>query len=225
MSKCRWLDVTSPNLATQSVFLVGLCHLVCYLSCAGVVLVVLARVVRQHVHHILTRTPHVDYTGRGFSSWEQLAADPEVTEPQIRPLVDALNQTGWARTVFSCAGHPDEPDSIARGRRQAHVDLVVSDDRRWRQLVDALRKACHPLVRITEGSLGPIPAWLLQNLPAPFDASSSSPRLSLLRGNSGWHYRRLVIEPVPYDAPSATVRASLDSALALAVAKTALLDY
>jgi hypothetical protein len=84
----------------------------------------------------------------GFLPWDRLE---ESVDPPILPLVNALNATGWARTVFSCAGHPEEPSSVATGRRQAHVDLVVSDPSLWQAVVSAMRRAKPRGVRIVEG--------------------------------------------------------------------------
>ena len=133
-------------------------------------------------------------TGSGYRTWPELAADPELLDEPIRPLIGALNATGWALTVFSCAGHPDEPDSTPKGRRQAHVDLVVNDLGHWQSFVKSIPRT--PGIRVTEGALGPLPPWLL--------------------GHRGWHYRRLVFEPAPYDQPAAQCRSALDSALSSA---------
>jgi hypothetical protein len=137
--------------------------------------------------------------GQPFVPWERLAG---TLDPPIEPLVAAINRTGWALTVFSCAGHPEEPDSVARQRRQAHVDVVVSDEQRWRRFVDATRRRAPHGVRVTEGPLGDVPAWLAPHLP---------PRTT-------WRYRRLVLEPRPYDGPDPAMRLALDQALAAAVA-------
>src|SRR5919206_670256 len=99
--------------------------------------------------------------GTPFQPWDRL--DDEALDPPIRPLVRALNATGWVRTVFSCGGHPEEPDSAARGRRQAHVDVVVADERRWREYAKRCARAAPAAVerlrlrgvriRVAEGSL------------------------------------------------------------------------
>src|SRR5438045_2201155 len=76
--------------------------------------------------------------GTPFQPWEAL--DDAALDAPIRPLVRALNATGWVRTVFSCGGHPEEADSVARGRRQAHVDVVTCDLHRWRIYVQECRQ-------------------------------------------------------------------------------------
>lgn len=175
--------------------------------------------------------------GRGFVPWDAL--DGALDAP-VRPLVAALNRISWARTVYSCGGHPEEPDSVSRERRQAHVDVVVRDPARWRtftaacrQEVQTHRESDRPsavAVRCVEASLGPVPSWLRLHLapvagdPAGVDgAGQRAPawwRRVLDRradGAGGWQYRRLVFEPVPYDAAPAAVRAALDGALAAAV--------
>lgn len=146
-----------------------------------------------------------------------------VLDPPVRPLVAALNRTSWARTVFSCGGHPDEPDSVARGRRQAHVDVAVSDMVRWQRFVaeckrrlpravsirvdprhDRYDRHDRPVLvrlRCAEDSLGPVPEWLRPHLPP-------SPQ---------WEYRRIVFEPAPYNVESDACRAALDVALGIAV--------
>ena len=135
-----------------------------------------------------------------FVPWQTLAEEPQtILEAPIRPLVEALNRTGWARTVFSCAGHPEEPDSVARGRRQAHVDLLVGDAARWRRFSARARALGHRRLRVTEGSLGAVPEWLAPHAPP------------------NWEYRRLVFEPVPYDMPPAPCRDVLDASLAAAL--------
>jgi hypothetical protein len=145
--------------------------------------------------------------GAPFQSWETL--DDAALDPPIRPLVRALNATGWVRTVFSCGGHPEERDSVRTGRRQAHVDVVTSDERRWREFARrcrdqeaaAARKGGRRAVRVVEGSLGTIPEWLAPALP-----------------RAKWRYRRLVFEPVPYDLTPDICRSVLDAALAVACA-------
>lgn len=44
----------------------------------------------------------------------------DAIEPKIRPLVDALNQTGLVRTFSSCEGHffPDEQTLVDRNRAE-----------------------------------------------------------------------------------------------------------
>jgi hypothetical protein len=118
--------------------------------------------------------PRVGAVRGAFVSWAPDGAVPEAAlDPPVRALVAALNRTGWARTVFSCGGHPEEPDSVERGRRQAHVDVVVSDPARWRRLAGACgreaRRAVRGLdgagrsgarLRCVEGPLGDVPGWL-----------------------------------------------------------------
>ena len=179
--------------------------------------------------------------GGRYQEPSTLEADPDLLDPQIRPLVLALNQTGWARTIFSCAGHPEEPDSITKGRRQAHIDLLVNDLPRWRTLVQTLKRATKG-IRVTEGPLGPVPGWLAAERgfggSPPLGPRSGQDSLGVqgnnehsrsestgVRGRLGqgaaslgrrsliWHYRRLVIEPKPYAMPSDQCRATLDAAL------------
>ena len=76
----------------------------------------------------------------GFVPWEALPETGGALDPPVRPLVAALNALPWAHTVFSCAGHPEEPDAGARGRRQAHVDVLVADAARWRAFVRRVRR-------------------------------------------------------------------------------------
>ncbi|WP_020606735.1 hypothetical protein [Spirosoma spitsbergense] len=51
----------------------------------------------------------------------------DAIEPEIRPLVDALNQTGLVRTFSSCQGHfgPDEQTLV--DRNHAEVRFVPAD--------------------------------------------------------------------------------------------------
>jgi hypothetical protein len=112
----------------------------------------------------------------------------DALDPPIRPLVAAINAMGWARTVFSCAGHPDEPDAVATGRRQAHVDAIVRDPQAWKAWVRAVRREAPdavarmmatnaarpnpPRLRVAEGGLGPLPEWLADTLvPDGIDAA------------------------------------------------------
>lgn len=134
-----------------------------------------------------------------------LASALAVVDPPIRDLVAALSRSGWVTTVFSCAGHPEEPHSIRRGRRQAHLDVLVRDGERWRRFGGALRRAVRRAgcsARVVEGGLGAPPFWLEPHVP---DLPHHE-------------YRRLVLEPVPYDAPPAACRAALDAALGIALA-------
>ncbi|MBI3971468.1 MAG: hypothetical protein HY332_09285 [Chloroflexi bacterium] len=179
-----------------------------------------------------------------FVPWDALA--DETLDPQIRPLVVALNRSGWARTVFSCAGHPEEPDSVERGRRQAHVDVAVSDLGRWRHFVRACKRlvpACvstniagvrHVNLKCVEGSLGPIPEWLRPHLPSLGMKSEHTAKdeswwrrlIGRLGGadRAGWHYRRLVFEPFPYKAAPEAIRIALDAALAAALKALVLVE-
>jgi hypothetical protein len=117
----------------------------------------------------------------GFVPWEALAETGGALDPPVRPLVAALNALPWAHTVFSCAGHPEEPDAGVRGRRQAHVDVLVADAARWRAFVRRVRRTAPAAasaaaqqappggpapgapgvgLRVVDGSLGPPPPWL-----------------------------------------------------------------
>src|SRR5437899_3151077 len=111
--------------------------------------------------------------GTPFQPWGAL--DDALLDPPVRPLVRALNATAWVRTVFSCGGHPEEADSVARGRRQAHVDVVTCDLRRWQVYVQECRQrmpvrvyvarpsgagTLHLTPRVREASLGQVPDWL-----------------------------------------------------------------
>lgn len=54
-------------------------------------------------------------------------------EPNIRPLVEALNRTGLVRTFSSCEGHfyPDEQTIVDRNRAEVRfvpADNVATDD-------------------------------------------------------------------------------------------------
>ncbi len=198
------------------------------------------------------------------------ALDEAVLDAPVRPLVVALNRTGWARTVFSCGGHPEEPDSVMQGRRQAHVDVVVADLNAWRRFVEHCRHEAPAAVRrlapagvrlrVAEGSLGPLPAWLRaalaaeggveRLLPEPHPPGQAHARAepvplpavpvrswwaralrlverwlarpaSRRTGSREWRFRRLVFEPVPYDAEPAACRRALDAALAAAEASLA----
>ena len=151
--------------------------------------------------------------GTPFLRWESLPDD--ALDASIRPLVRALNETGWVRTVFSCGGHPEEHDSVARGRRQAHVDVATSDLRRWLHftsrsesaaLAAAARVAAGGArLRVAEDTLGSLPSWLVSALPPPIPPGAR------------WHYRRLVFEPIPYDLDPTACRLLLDAALAAAL--------
>jgi len=155
----------------------------------------------------------IPWIGAGFTPPTVDEAWLDGIDPPIRALVAALNRTGWARTVFSCSGHPEEPDSVVRGRCQAHLDLLIQDQSRWKHFINTVRSACSrhveqgkPVkgeleVKVVEGPLGQVPDSLNQQLG---DARS-------------WSYRRLVFEPVPYDAPPERCRMSLDAALSAAL--------
>jgi hypothetical protein len=189
----------------------------------------------------------------GFVPWDTV--EGQALDPPIRPLVGALNRAGWVHTVFSCAGHPEEPDSGPRGRRQAHVDVLVADPARWRAYVGRVRGAAaaavralgvssgaggaggaggraggEVTVRVAEGSLGAPPEWLRAAVRGE-DVSGRDRRgpplwqqllpdaLTAAPGPDGrrWRYRRLVLEPVPYDLAPDRCRGVLDAALGAAV--------
>lgn len=48
-------------------------------------------------------------------------------EPNIRPLVDALNQTGLVRTFSSCEGHFSPQEQTLVDRNRAEVRFVPAD--------------------------------------------------------------------------------------------------
>lgn len=172
-----------------------------------------------------------DRPAGAFVPWADLSTGGGASlDPPVRPLVAALNATGWAHTVFSCAGHPEEADSARRGRRQAHVDVLVADLTRWRSFVRRCRPAVRQTVRalglsqgklrIAEGALGRLPDWLrdqARDLPTP-PAPSLWRRLLDGADESRWHYRRIVFEPVPYTLEAAVCRRVLDAALGAATA-------
>lgn len=151
---------------------------------------------------------------RPFTPWQALSDD--VLDVPVRALVQALNRSGWLRTAYSCGGHPDEPDAVARGRCQAHVDVLVRDPARWRRLADACRRDAPRAVqrlglpgvrlRCARGSLGKVPPWLAEMLDGEVPAR--------------WQYERLVFEPVPHRLDPAVCRLVLDTALAVAVEAT-----
>jgi hypothetical protein len=129
---------------------------------------------------------------------------PAELDPPIRGFVAALNRTDRVRTVFSCAGHPEEPDSVRRGRRQAHVDVLVSDLKWWRTLaqrcgrdaqaaVGRLGVTGRSRIRWAEGSLGPPPDWLLAAIEreAPAAGGTESTQLRAQRA-PGSVLRRLL---------------------------------
>ena len=101
----------------------------------------------------------------GFVPWEALPETGGALDPPVRPLVAALNALPWAHTVFSCAGHPEEPDAGERGRRQAHVDVLVADAGRWRAFVRRVRRAAPAAAErwlrdwFAPGDRGPAPLW------------------------------------------------------------------
>jgi hypothetical protein len=148
-----------------------------------------------------------DVVIEGFVPWEALPETGGALDPPVRPLVVALNALPWAHTVFSCAGHPEEPDAGERGRRQAHVDVLVADVGRWRAFVRRVRLAAPAAVRavaaglvspagieapprsgvragvglrVADGSLGPPPPWLRAALRG--EGAWEGPR----RGAPGW---------------------------------------
>lgn len=168
-----------------------------------------------------------DGQAQGFVRWDAVVAS--LLDAPVRPLVDALNRTSWVRTVFSCAGHPEESESVSRGRRQAHLDVLVADPARWRDFLRRVKRDAPAAVgrlglpgrgagalgmlaggparlRCAEGSLGPLPDWLRAAL-----ASSATPGMS--PAERAWHYRRLVLEPVPYTLAPDVCRRVLDTAL------------
>jgi hypothetical protein len=118
--------------------------------------------------------------------------------------VEALNQTGWVRTVFSCGGHPEAPDSVQRGRRQAHVDVLVADLNRWRALAQRCRRDAQaavrqldldvrPRIRSAEGPLGPLPDWLRAAVEREVSASEGSgPGAAQARPAAGSAWCRLL---------------------------------
>ena len=53
-----------------------------------------------------------------------MAVEPSHLEPRIRPLVDALNQTGLVRTFSSCEGHYAPEEQTLPDRNHAEVRFV-----------------------------------------------------------------------------------------------------
>jgi hypothetical protein len=173
-------------------------------------------------------------TGASGAATEPVEAFLEVLDPPVRPLVAALNRTGWVLTVFSCGGHPEEPDAHQWGRRQAHLDVLVreADRDRWQRFVDRCQQSAPAAVscmragaglRCVEGSLGDVPPWLSamleQDVPDEFPRSGVTTGVDrTLRSRVRWQYRRLVFEPVPYGIPPERCRRVLDRALAAALA-------
>ena len=51
----------------------------------------------------------------------------EAIEPNIRPLVDALNQTGLVRTFSSCEGHFSPTEQTLVDRNHAEVRFIPID--------------------------------------------------------------------------------------------------
>ena len=51
----------------------------------------------------------------------------DTLEPKIRPLVEALNQTGVVRTFSSCEGHFSPEEQTLVDRNQADVRFVPTD--------------------------------------------------------------------------------------------------
>lgn len=47
---------------------------------------------------------------QGLQPFELPDTPPASIEPGIRPLVDAINATGWLRTRQSCEGHPEREE-------------------------------------------------------------------------------------------------------------------
>ena len=51
----------------------------------------------------------------------------EAIEPKIRPLVDALNQTGLVRTFSSCEGHFSPEEQTLVDRNHAYVRFMPAE--------------------------------------------------------------------------------------------------
>ena len=51
----------------------------------------------------------------------------DAIEPEIRPLVDALNQTGLVRTFSSCQGHFNPDEQTLVDRNHAEVRFVPAE--------------------------------------------------------------------------------------------------
>ena len=88
-----------------------------------------------------------------------------------------------------------------------------------------------PGLRVVDGTLGAPPGWLraalrgedagdLARRPPPWWTQLLPDALTAARGPDGrrWRYRRLVLEPVPYDLPAVACRRVLDAALAATLA-------
>ncbi|HEV2121613.1 MAG TPA: hypothetical protein VGW38_02420, partial [Chloroflexota bacterium] len=89
--------------------------------------------------------------------------------------------------------------------------------------VAALRLVPDVGVQCTEASLGDVPPWLAGFVPqvgadnTAAEARSWVSRRLSLRRQPAWLYRRLVFEPVPYDAAPGNSRQVLDAALSAAL--------
>ncbi|AKD55259.1 hypothetical protein [Spirosoma radiotolerans] len=75
-------------------------------------------------------------------------------EPKIRPLVDALNQTGLVRTFSSCEGHyrPDEQTFVDRNHAEVRFvpadGIAIEQVEKWLATVLTRFRARHGLIPI-----------------------------------------------------------------------------
>ncbi len=93
----------------------------------------------------------------------------EAIEPEIRPLVDALNQTGLVRTFSSCQGHfgPDEQTLV--DRNHADVRFVPAEG----VSTEAVEKLVASLLTRFKSQHGLIPVHLTgYKLYTPLDGES-----------------------------------------------------
>ena len=93
----------------------------------------------------------------------------DTIEPQIRPLVEALNQTELVRTFSSCAGHFTPEEQTLVDRNQAEVRFVPADG----VATEAVEKMLAYLLTRFKSQHGLIPVHLMgYKLYTPLDQES-----------------------------------------------------